>query len=215
MTKFCNRLFSSIFVVASSLLSTGGYAATQPTSITEFSGANPGPAVFSVSPRGWRDPAFGNMGWTHSSQWGQFNAKKGQIVTISITSQAAGLHPGCTVWRRDRLNTADVSYVPDHFYSQSDGMHKWGATDEATGENLGAIIMPIVAWGYDKDDNINTFSRKHRITDGTPGTLGLTFTAPARALYQFVVAGFNPDSGIDPAVKKFNMEVTVTITNPE
>jgi len=199
-------------LVAACLLSTTGYAATKPDSITNFNrGANP--SIFSIKSTSWRDPAFGNLGWTHSSQWGAINAKKGKIITITIESQVAGLHPGCSVWVRDALDTAPNEYVQDHFYPQRDGVYKIGATDESTGAELGNIIMPIVAYGYDQDSNTKKIINLNGIRDGIPGKLVLRFKAPETSLYQFVVGGFNPDAGVNSTVKH-NVEVNVTVTGP-
>lgn len=207
-----HRIARAVTFMAVGALCSTGHAATEPASITDFD-SNPGPVVFAAKATSWRDPAFGNLGWTHSSQWGAVHAKKGQMVTIEITSQEAGLHPGCSVWRRDVLDTAPDSYMVDHFYPQQDGMYKIGATSEVTGESLGNIIMPKVAYGYDQDGNSATVRKLNGITDGVPGKLVLKFKAPERALYQFVVGGFNPDEGVATAVKH-NMEVSVTVGRP-
>jgi len=202
---------SCLVLFAAGLLSTANYAATKPTTITDFTKAT-APAVFSVKSTSWRDPAFGNLGWTHSSQWGSINARKGKTVTITITSQVAGLHPGITVWRRDALlDTAPDEYFIDHFYPQRDGVYKIGATDEDSGADLGNIIMPIVAYGYDQDGNTKKVTNLRPIKDGVPGKLIVKFKAPETAVYQFVIGGFNPDTGVDSTVKH-NVEVSVAIS---
>ncbi|CAK0761764.1 Cu_bind_CorA domain-containing protein [Gammaproteobacteria bacterium] len=205
-------LMSGLALMASGLLSATGYAATMPESITSFND-NAGPSIFSVKSKSWRDPAFGNLGWTHHSQWGSIKASKGQIITIRIVSQVNGIHPGCSVWRRGTLDTAPNRYVQDHFYPQRDGVYKIGATDESTGAELGNIIMPIVVYGYDLDGNTKSIPALNALHDGVPGKLVLKFKAPATALYQFVVGGFNPDTGVDNTVKH-NVEVKVMVTGP-
>ena len=103
--------------VAGALAASTSFAATQPAEVTKFTATNT-TDVFTVKAKGWSDPAFGGMGWTHFSDWGSVVAKKGETVTIKLVSQSAGIHPGVTVWYRGIEDTAPDSYVVDHFYPQ-------------------------------------------------------------------------------------------------
>ncbi|MDD2723732.1 MAG: copper(I)-binding protein CorA [Methylovulum sp.] len=190
------------------LFTASSFAATQPAEITNFN-ARRTHDVFTVKSKGWSDPAFGDMGWTHFSDWGSFTAKRHQKVTIKLVSETVGIHPGVTVWFRGADDTAPDSYVVDHFYPQYANFTKFGAVDETTGESLGNIVMRVVAYGYDQDGNTKVVRRFKGIKDNVPGQLELTFTAPARGQYQFVVGGINPDAGVDNT-PKYNIDTTVT-----
>ncbi|MDD5271423.1 MAG: copper(I)-binding protein CorA, partial [Methylovulum sp.] len=205
---------SSAILLASALFATSAsYAATQPGSITAFTDTLTYD-VFTVSSKGWRDPAFGDMGWTHKSDWGSFVAKKGQTVTITLISETAGIHPGTSVWFRGKDDTAPDSYVVDHFYPQNANFTKFGATDESTGASIGDIVMRIKDFGYDLDGNSQRAKGFRGVKDGVPGQLVLTFTAPRTGHYMFVVGGFNPDATVDGTIKSFNIDTTVTVTTP-
>jgi hypothetical protein len=198
-------------VIAASLLTAStSYASTIPSVITAFDTATTD-AVFEVKSKGWRDPAFGNMGWTHSSGWGSFSAKKGQQVTITIVSADAGIHPGATVWLRDTDDTAADNYVVDHFYPQNANFAKFGATDETEGTKLGNIIMTHVAHGYDQDGNgLKYVKYMNGKTDDVAGQLVFNIKAPRTGNYMFVVGGFNPDATVDTALK-YNVNVKVEV----
>jgi hypothetical protein len=206
------KITGSSLIVAGILAASASFAATQPSEVTKFNSKNT-TDVFTVKTKGWSDPAFGGMGWTHSSDWGSVVAKKGENVTIKVVSQAAGIHPGVTVWYRGIEDTAPDSYVVDHFYSQYENFIKIGATDETTGEKLGNIVMRIVARGYDLDGNTKNILRFKGVKDEVPGQFELTFKAPKGGAYMFVVGGFNPDEGVDNT-PKYNVDVTVTKTAP-
>jgi len=198
-----------ITLVAAGLLATSAsQAATIPSSIFEFTSAVTDD-VFSVKSKGWRDPAFGDMGWTHSSDWGTVVAKKGQTVTIKMVAADAGIHPGVTVWYRGEDDTAPDNYVVDHFYPQNANFTKFGATDDTTGAAVGNIIMRHIAHGYDLDGNTKKVRVMNPIKDDVPGQLELSFKATRKGTYMFVVGGFNPDEGIDTSLK-YNVNVTVT-----
>lgn len=189
-----------------------GHAATIPGSIFEFTGTATDD-VFSVKSKGWSDPAFGDMGWTHSSDWGTIQAKKGQMVTIHAVAADAGIHPGATVWYRGKDDTAADNYVVDHFYPQNANFAKFGATDETNGAALGNIVMRYVTHGYDVDGNSAKLKRMKPVKDDVPGQLELSFKAPYAGTYIFVVGGFNPDANIDTTLK-YNIDVTATATAP-
>jgi hypothetical protein len=204
-----------------SLLSVGllaastSYAATQPGSVTAFT-AQLTDAVLTAKSKGWRDPAFGDMGWTHSSGWGSVKAKRGQIVNIRLVSATPGLHPAITVWSRGADDTAPDSYVVDHFYPQNANFAKFGATDESSGAAIGDIVMRHVIHRYDSDGNRvmkGAAIGMKGVKDGVPGQLEVTFTAPRGGNYMFVVGGFNPDAGVDEKIKH-DINTTVTVTTP-
>lgn len=198
-------------VAAGLLVASATQAATIPASITKFT-AKVTDDVFSIKSKSWRDPAFGDMGWTHSSDWGTIYVKKGQKVTINAIAADVGIHPGVTVWYRGKDDTALDNYVVDHFYPQNANFTKFGATDETSGATLGNIIMRHIAHGYDVDDNAEKVKSMNPIKDDVPGQLKLIFKAPATGRYLFVVGGFNPDAAIDTSLK-YNVDVTA-VTGP-
>ena len=208
-----NHIARFISLLAAGLLAApASQAATIPSSIFDFaSGVTDD--VFSVRSKGWRDPAFGDMGWTHSSDWGTVTAQRGQTVTIKMLAADAGIHPGITVWYRGEDDTAPDNYVVDHFYPQNANFTKFGATNETTGEKLGNIVMRHIAHGYDLDGNTKRVRIMNPIKDDVPGQLELSFKVRRTGTYMFVVGGFNPDASVDTAVS-YNVNVNVTVTNP-
>lgn len=202
-----SALFISL-VAAGLLAASASQAATIPSSIFDFT-SDATNDVFSVKSKGWRDPAFGDMGWTHSSDWGSFKAKRGQSVTINMTAVDAGIHPGITVWYRGADDTVDNKYVVDHFYPQNANFTKFGVTDETTGEKLGNLVMRHVTHAYDVDGNkiIRGMGAKE---DGVSGQLELTFRAPRNGDYIFVVGGVNPDANVDLTISH-DVNVSVTV----
>lgn len=187
-------------------------AATKPAHIAKFDAVTPS-NVLSAKASSWRDPAFGDMGWTHSSDWGKFVATVGQTVTITLTTTAAGVHPGITVWHRGRDDTAPNNYVVDHFYPQNANTVEYGAVDESTGQALGNIVMRVAAFGYDLDGNSKVVSNMHGIKDNVPGKLVLKFKVKRGGAHMFVVGGFNPDTGVD-TTPKYDIDTTVSVTGP-
>lgn len=191
-------------------------------------------AVFSVTAKGWSDPAFGDAGWTHSSQWGLVSAKKGQTVTITSVADNKSVHPGATVWYRGEKDTAPDNFFVDHFYQQTAGVFKNGVADEsitvAAGEkavSIGNIVMKYITHGFDLDNNTvldeSGATDSARIVflkgkkDGVAGKLNMTFKAPYDGNYMFVVAGFNPDknyvatTGTDGKALKESVKVSVSV----
>jgi hypothetical protein len=201
-------LFVSL-VAAGLLAASASQAATIPANQFAFT-AEASTDVFPVKAKGWRDPAFGDMGWTHSSAWGTFSAMKGQTVTINMVAVDAGIHPGITVWYRGADDTADNKYVVDHFYPQNANFAKFGAIDETTGEKLGNIIMRHVTHGYDVDGN-QRLKAMNPVKDGVAGQLKISFKAPKEGDYMFVVGGVNPDASVDTKENP-NHDVNVTVT---
>jgi len=199
-------------VVAGLVVSSVATASTIPSSIAKFSPETPD-HVLHAKRSSWRDPAFGDMGWTHSSDWGRFAVKRGQTVTITAISSVVGLHPGITVWYRGKDDTAPNNYVVDHFYPQNANFAEFGAKDETSGEPIGNIVMKVVAFGYDQDNNNKTPKGMNGITDNIPGQVELTFKAPSTGHYIFVVGGFNPDASVDPALKH-DINTNVSVVNP-
>ncbi|SJM90192.1 copper(I)-binding protein CorA [Crenothrix polyspora] len=130
-------------------------AATKPTKIAEFTPSTP-KNILNIKRASWRDPLFGNTGWTHNSDWGKFSTTKNKIVKITLVTKVPGLHPGITVWQRGAKDTAPDSYVPDHFYQQNASIFEMGAKDEAN-KNIGNIFMTLVAQGYDNDGHTDGY----------------------------------------------------------
>jgi hypothetical protein len=168
-------------------------------------------ATFSVRAKGWSDPAFGDMGWTHSCKWGHVQAQKGQHVRIVMRSHDRGVHTAGSVWLRTLADTAPDDYVVDTFFPQNANLVKYGITDNDTGANLGDVVMKNVAYGYDYDANSVLDRTLHPKSDNVNGKLVLNFTAPETGNYMFVVGGFNPDPNIDTTVDH-DVDVTVTVT---
>jgi hypothetical protein len=193
------NLAMSVIAAVGVLATSASYAATIPGSIFTFTPAVAN-NVFEVKSKGWSDPLFGDMGWTHSSDWGVFHAEKGQVVTITMKSTNLGIHPGSTVWFRSALDTAPDNYVVDHFYAQDGSAVKRGATDETTGAALGNIIMKHVVHGYDADNITTGDAMLNGKKDTKPGVLVHRFKAPYSGEYIFVVGGIDPDLGIDNAL---------------
>jgi hypothetical protein len=200
--------FAISAAAAGLLVATSGNATTIPTKIVNFTASKP-IKTLQTKATSWRDPAFGDMGWTHNSAWGKFKAKEGQTVTITAESSEPKLHPGISVWFRGADDTAPDKYVADHFYPQNANQVVFGAKDEITGEAVGNIVMKIAAFAYDKDDNVDVPLRGKK--DGVSGRLKLVFKAKQTGNYLFVLGGFNPGIGVDPdALTDVTTEVTVT-----
>lgn len=206
--KTMNYLLSAAVI---SLLSiSAGYATTQPSSVFNFT-PSANTDEFNVRASGWSDPKFGDLGWVHSSDWGTFNANKGQMVTITMVAKDNGLHPGSTVYFRGANDTADDSYIPDVALTQTATMAKWGATNDDTGEPLGDIVMQYVTHGYDGDKVPNTVSPTFKkIKDGKSGRLVLKFKAPYTGLYEFVSGGIKPAPFVNTKVGHI-VKVTVLV----
>ncbi|WP_394754268.1 copper(I)-binding protein CorA [Crenothrix sp.] len=199
------------------------YAATKPARVVGFTVPTGPKKILNVRKSGWRDPAFGDMGWTHSSDWGKFTTKvKNKIVTIKLVTKVAGLHPAITVWHRGKDDTAPDTYVVDHFYPQNANFYEAGAKDETTNKALGNISMKVVAYGYDgdghkgyglDDDGTKILTPPvgmNAIKDKISGTVTLTFKAAKAGNYMFVVGAFNPAAGINGAVTH-EVETTVSV----
>jgi hypothetical protein len=202
-------IHSLLSVAVISLLSvSAGHATTQASSVFHFT-PSANTDVFNVRASGWSDPKFGDLGWVHSSDWGTFNANKGQMVTITMVAETVGFHPGCTVYFRGANDTADDSYIPDVALTQTATMAKWGASNDDTGEPLGDIVMQYITHGYDGDKVPNTVSSIFkRIKDGKSGRLVLKFKAPYTGLYEFVTSGIKPAPFVN---NKVGHKVKVTV----
>jgi hypothetical protein len=202
------KLKSKFVVNAMTLAATGfamsaSYAATQPTRVVDFS------PVFKVKATSWRDPAFGNDGWAHNSDWGKLTAKAGKMITITLSSTVAGFHPAITVWYRGAADTAPDSYIPDHFYTQNEDFNEPGAKDESNNATIGNIVMKNVAYNYDQDGhNLRPWGTKKGLKDGVSGKMTLEFKATKAGTYMFVVGGFNPDAKVNKAIQH---DVAVTV----
>ncbi len=208
-------------------------AATKPSSVFEFDTVNKS-SVFSVTAKGWSDPAFGDAGWTHSGGWGKVTVKKGQTVTITAIADNKSVHPGSTVWYRGADDTADDAYVNDHFYQQNANIFKSKASDDSAAPgadgkpvSIGNIVMKYVTHGFDLDKNAvvdeNGAADSEKITalkgkkDSVPGKLTLSFKARYDGTYMFVVGGFNPNSsyvattGADGKTLKESVKVSLSV----
>jgi hypothetical protein len=200
------NLLLSVAVV--SLMSvSASQATTSPSTPFNFTAAE-STNEFSVRASGWSDPKFGDLGWVHSSDWGFFNANKGQVVTITMVSKELGFHPGSTVYFRGANDTADDKYIPDVALTQTATMAKWGAADDATGAPLGDIVMQYITHGYDGDKTVGASPTFKKINDGVSGKLVLKFTAPETGTYEFVTGGYKPAPTIN---KKAAHPVNVTV----
>lgn len=187
-------------------------ATTAPMSVGDFN-ATPSQAL-QTKITSWRDPAFGDMGWTHSSAWGKFTATAGQEVTITAVSSNVKLHPAISVWYRGTDDTAADNYVADHFYAQNANQYVKGATDETTGAALGDIAMKIVKYGFDKDLNPLTTFFGGGIKDTVSGTLVLKFKVKTTGSYMFVLGGFSKAVATLDSSLKYPVQTTVSITTP-
>jgi hypothetical protein len=206
-----NRKFfvKALAFAVAGLIVSAAQAATKPASIAAFTPSVP-KRILKVKKSSWRDPAFGNMGWTHSSDWGKFTVAKGKTVSIKLVSKVAGFHPAITVWHRGADDTASDTYVVDHFYQQNANLFQFGAKDEANGKELGNISMQIVAYGYDQDGNTLKPVNMNGLKDKVSGQMTLTFKTLMPGNYQFVVGGFNSSANVDGTMKH-NVETTVTV----
>jgi hypothetical protein len=203
--------------IAGLMAASASQAATKPASVFMFdSTANE--SVFNVRVKSWHDPAFGDMGWTHHSQWGSVSVLKAQIVTIKLATSVAGLHPALTVWYRGAADTAPDGYVVDHFYPQNASLFKLGAIDDSTGLDIGNIVMQHVIHRYDRDNDplVGSLQKTLPLMNGNldtiPGQVTVKFRAPQAGTYMFVVGGVNPDPVIASSTAKQPVTVTVTVT---
>ncbi|MGZ8191075.1 MAG: copper(I)-binding protein CorA [Methylococcaceae bacterium] len=215
MKKYKASLIS--LAVAGLMAASASQAAVKPASVFMFD-SSATVTDFNVRVKSWHDPAFGDMGWTHHSQWGAVSALKGQVVTIKLATSVAGLHPGITVWYRGAADTASDDYVVDHFYPQNAPMFKLGATDDTDGTDVGNIVMKYVTHRYDRDSDPlegpiqKALPLMRGNLDTIPGQVTVKFTAPQAGKYMFVVGGVNPDPVIAASTAKHPVTVTVTVT---
>lgn len=200
-------------------------SATQPSPAPVW--IDPGVMVnFGVASKGWADPAFSGQGWTHKSSWGMFKAKQGEKVTLTLNGSAINsLHPGLTVWYRPSNAKGNrgtgLTYVPDHFFSQTNTWYVPDAKDDTTGAMVGTIDMRYVINGFDADGldpNVNiqkTLPNANVVgySDGVPGLLVVTFVAAKTGNYEFVTGGIAPfpNTSLNNAMGA-NLPVGVTLT---
>lgn len=197
------------------LFASAASAVVSPMMVGDFI-AEPGQTL-QTKAKSWSDPAFGDMGWTHNSGWGKFEATAGQLITIKAVASNRNIHPGITVWYRGEADTIDDNYVADHFYPQNANLFVKGAKDETTGATLGNLVMKIAAYGFDKDKNTG-------IIDGLPAAAGkkdkvsgqliLNFKAKKTGTYMFVLGGFNPGPKAVDSTLMYDVLTDVTITDP-
>lgn len=209
-----NAISSLLSVVALSLISISASQATSAPSTPFYFDQNATTDNFNVRAKGWSDPAFGDLGWVHSSDWGFVTAKAGQIVTITMKSDEVGMHPAATVYYRGAKDTAEDKYVPDVALTQNASMAKWGAVDDATGAALGDIVMQYITHGYDADHNTSTTTVFKGKKDGVSGRLVLKFKAPYNGVYMFVGGGYNPAPTIDASAAHI-LSVTVGVADAQ
>lgn len=203
---------AAISVAVAGLLSIPANAATSVT-VADFT-ATPSQTL-QIRPKSWSDPAFGDMGWSHHSAWGKFDATAGQMVSIKAVSANPNVHPAITVWYRGDKDTVADNYVKDHFYAQSAPMFELGVTDETTGAVLGDLVMKVVKFGFDKDKNRGTIEGIPGVgkKDGVPGQYILSFKAKQTGTYMFVLGGFNPAAKVDTTLK-YDVVTDVSLTTP-
>lgn len=163
------------------------------------------PQDLQVQAQAWYKPQFGNVGWTHFSRWGQIALKKGETVSITVSTKVPGFYPGLTVWHRVQgKGYAPPTWYTGHSYNQFQSIDAWNQIDQTTNADLGRIKMDWVINGFDTDGMKGTAAPTaaaewpsnpsfNGVSDGKVGSLTLTFTAKKRGLYQFVTAGINPD----------------------
>lgn len=163
------------------------------------------PITADVQVQGWLNDDFGIQGWTHFSKWGQFEARKGQRVTVTVISARAGTHPGVSVWWR---NTGPMTapaggkgnYYQNHAYNQYDTIKTGIMTDEVSGAEVGYLEMITATNGYDADGATPKYAANtnllNPVFDGVPGKVQLSFIAPRNGTYQLVTGGIFPDSSV-------------------
>jgi Copper(I)-binding protein CorA len=157
--QLLKKLIISTFLLTVTTYFITAEAATRPARMLTFD-AQRTKAVFGIKRAAWRDPLFGNEGWTHSSDWGKFTAKKGQIIKITLATAVQGLHPGISVWFRGTADTAPDNYIADHFYPQNQSIIEKGAKDESSGKVIGNIVMQIVDHAFDNDGHTEGYGLK-------------------------------------------------------
>ena len=190
------------------------HATTSPSKIIAFTQTD-GTTVnvkntMSTRAKGWSDPAFGDLGWVHSSAWGTYTATAGQVVTMTFVSNEIGMHPASTIYYRGDKDTAADNYIPDVALTQNATMAKWGASDDATGAPLGDIVMQYVTHAYDADNNTSRSTVFKGKKDKKSGKLVISFKAPYTGNYMFVVSGYNPAPTVDTSVAH-PVDVTVDV----
>jgi hypothetical protein len=219
--------FAIAMGVATLAFSGSTSAATKPDQMLLFTATTAVQDV-TVMPDSFYNLTMGHLGWAHHSAWGYFAAKKGKVYSITADgSGVPGLHPGVSVWSapQKRNKYVDITYNPDHFYSQCDSVNLKAPVDEATDTELrGYLKWDFITNGFDRDamegvtvaatrkidkvggtetTSMNVLppefdqSCSRPVWDGAAGKVKVTFTAPATGIYKFVVGGINPDRGAD------------------
>ena len=173
-------------------------------------------ATMSVKADSWYNLGMGYLGWTHHSNWGFVKLQRGKPVTITVTTSVPGFHPAVSIWFRPgktKINSS-IQYMNEHMYSQFKDIYEVKAIDADKGTVLGKFQMNFVANAFDRDGMGETLpasydqSMLNRIQDGTVGKVSLTFMPEESGIYQFVVGGINPDSGVDKT-KLYDVKATV------
>ena len=157
----------------------------------------------SVDSQAWYNVNFGNNGWTHFGRWGNFEARRGQLVTVTVEMPAEGLHPGVSVWWRNiGPKTLPLGYYQGHSYNQYDSIKTGILSEDNSGAELGYLEMIQAANGYDNDGTTpatckGTGANKinpalNPINDGVPGRVVISFRAPRNGTYQLATGGACP-----------------------
>lgn len=155
----------------------------------------------------WFNDDFGLQGWTHFAKWGQFTARAGQLVTVTVITTVSGTHPGASVWWRNTgprtlpyTGTTKGNYYQTHSFNQWDSIKTGILSSDTNGEELGYLEMINAAIGYDGDGvNTSAFNGAlNPIYDGIPGTVTFRFRAPRTGVYQLAAGGISPSLAICP-----------------
>jgi len=181
-----------------------------------------------VRPDSFYNLGMGLRGWTHHSNWGFVKLKKGNTVTITATTTVTDMHPGIAVWLVPQgRGITDKLWNYDHFYKQWGDIYMKDLKDADNGDAPipGTMKWTFITNGFDRDGMGDSLpadydqSGVNRVLDGTVGSVSVTFTAPAKGYYKFVVGGINPGASlIDTTSGKPKEElekVTVTVDFPD
>ena len=170
-----------------------------------------------VQVQAWLNDDFGIQGWTHFSKWGQFEARKGQRVTVTVTTALDGTHPGVSVWWRNTgpmtLNYQQPGVKGSNFY-QTHSFNQWDSiktgilSHDTTGQEMGYLEMVTAANGYDADGVTESLNGAlNPQFDGVPGRLVLSFVVPRNGVYQLATGGISPSLSICPTPPKGSTQI--------
>ena len=161
-------------------------AASQLPKITTFTPSAPTHNL-KARPTAWYDPLNKAMGSTAYSGWGKFSVSKGKYVLITAVAKTKGFHPGISVWYRGK-SASDIY--------EANGNYLQNADFKASQANVGTVLLRIVDYGYDQDNNAQkpaSLNGKNDI-DRVAGKVSVKFIAPYEGTYLFTVGGLSPDA---------------------